>query len=347
MSVTFGFYNSVNHDRKYDSEQIARIFDGVITDGVYHSVGEAFSVTAGTGMAVNVASGRAWLNHTWTYNDSTIVVPVTTAHQVYSRIDAVVIRVDKTNRTNSILMKDGASASSPVRPTMENSATVKEVPLAYVTVAPSSTSIESKNIAYVVGTSECPFVAGVQNGVNIDALVKNWENQFDVLFAKLEAQITQAISSTLIDGSVSFEKLAPGAISPTFKDVTVSPEQFEEYETYADYGYGYRAAVPLVAVDETMIPEVTFGLDMMDDVDLASVSEAYGDEDAYDGGVYIYASGKPSKTHNIPTIICWRTQKSESDIGGGTFAVESVGDALVITTNAINGGRGDGIVIGG
>ena len=30
MAVTYGFYNSVSGDRKYDTQQMASIFDGVI-----------------------------------------------------------------------------------------------------------------------------------------------------------------------------------------------------------------------------------------------------------------------------------------------------------------------------
>ena len=39
MSVTYGFYNSLNGDRKYDSAQISSIFDGLIVDGIFASIG--------------------------------------------------------------------------------------------------------------------------------------------------------------------------------------------------------------------------------------------------------------------------------------------------------------------
>ena len=120
MSISYGFYNSVNHDRRYNANQMASIFDGVITDGVYHSIGDAFSVTPGTGMNVNVAPGRAWFDHTWTLNDSILVVELTAAHQVYDRIDAIVLRVDGDKRTNSIVAKAGTASSAPVKPTMTN-----------------------------------------------------------------------------------------------------------------------------------------------------------------------------------------------------------------------------------
>ena len=56
MAVTYGFYNSVSGDRKYDARQIASIFDGVILDGVYQSIGTALIVTASSGLQVRVAT---------------------------------------------------------------------------------------------------------------------------------------------------------------------------------------------------------------------------------------------------------------------------------------------------
>lgn len=129
MSVSFGFYNSVNHDRKYDAIQISRIFDGIITDGVYHSIGEAFSVSRNSGLSVNVSSGRAWFDHTWTYNDATIVLQHNDAHQVYDRIDAVVLQVNENTRTNSILIKEGNPSNTPSKPAMTETEVIHEHPL--------------------------------------------------------------------------------------------------------------------------------------------------------------------------------------------------------------------------
>ena len=60
MSVTYGFYNSLNGDRKYNAEQISSIFDGLIVDGVFASIGTAFSVKAAGGLTINVGIGKAY-----------------------------------------------------------------------------------------------------------------------------------------------------------------------------------------------------------------------------------------------------------------------------------------------
>lgn len=298
MSISYGFYNSINHDRKYNALQISSIFDGVITDGVYHSIGEAFSVTPGNGMSVNVASGRAWFDHTWTFNDAIIVVALADSHQVYDRIDAIILKIDSGKRTNSIIAKAGTASSSPVKPVLEEG----EHPLAYVRVNHGATSISASNIQFVVGTSECPFVAGVQNGVDIDALVANWKLDFDVLFARLEDQISQAVAGTLIDGSVTYEKLAPDAVRRRFENIAVPISNFVSDDTYEDYPY--RATVQLAGVVATMIPYVTFSVSALSDCDFAPVAKCYGDATA--GGIYIYASSIPTKNVLIDSIVCWR-----------------------------------------
>ena len=42
MSITSGFYNSYNGDRRYNAEQMSAIFDGIINDGVFSNIADAF-----------------------------------------------------------------------------------------------------------------------------------------------------------------------------------------------------------------------------------------------------------------------------------------------------------------
>ena len=94
MAVTYGFYNSLNGDRKYDAKQFSSVFDGLLEDGVFSTVGTAFSVTADLGNMVIVGPGKAWFYHTWTLNDDDLVLELSEAEAVLDRIDAIVIDVD-------------------------------------------------------------------------------------------------------------------------------------------------------------------------------------------------------------------------------------------------------------
>ena len=104
MSVTYGFYDSLNGDRKYSALQMSSLFDGLIIDGVFASIGTAFAVKATTGQTLNVGIGKAWFNHTWTLNDSILPLEAPDSETLLNRIDAVVIEVDSTDsvRANSI-----------------------------------------------------------------------------------------------------------------------------------------------------------------------------------------------------------------------------------------------------
>lgn len=220
MALTCGFYNSRNEDRAYDAVQISQMFEGIINDGVYASVGNKFSVHASGGMSITVDTGRAWFNNTWTRNDALLVLTVPVSEQVLKRIDAVVLEVntDVAVRNNTIKIVKGTPASSPSKPTLVKSEKVNQYPFAYITVEPNVTEITQTKIINAVGTSACPYVTGIIKTVSIDNLISQWSSEFNVLFAELEEQISQATSGTIIDGSVTRVKLANDALYSPVKD---------------------------------------------------------------------------------------------------------------------------------
>ena len=162
MTVTYGFYNSVNHDRLYSAIQMSNMFDGVIVDGVFRTVGTFLKVVPGTGLQVIVGIGRAWFDHTWTYNDSLLPLDIDLPDMVYTRIDAVVLEVDSSVavRANGIKVVPGTPAETPLLPTLTNTSEVHQYPLAYVTVPVGMTTIIESDITDMIGTADCPFVAG-------------------------------------------------------------------------------------------------------------------------------------------------------------------------------------------
>lgn len=298
MALTYGFYNSLNHDRKYDSLQLSRIFDGIINDGVYESIGDALMVKASNAMSVSVGLGRAWFNHTWTLNDALYLVTITDAELALNRYDAVVLEVDSGNRTNSIKVVKGTPAVNPVKPTLITSDTVNQHPLAYIYVKAKATEITQANIQNAVGTSECPFVTGIMSTISVDNLIQQWSAEFDVLFAELEEKISQAASQTIIDKSVTFPKLANDAVKRVVTNKTVAKANFVSDNTYTDYPY--RAAITVNGVTTDMIPEIIFDLSDAISGNYSPVAQTY------DGGVYIYAVSPPDNNLIIPTIIVWR-----------------------------------------
>jgi len=120
MSFTFGFYNSINHDRTYDARQLSSMFDGLITDGVFATFGSAFNVSAGTGMTINVGKGRAWFKHTWSLNDSILVLNIPTAPIAPGTFiwHSVILEVDLNLRRNNIFIISSAISANPPIPAL-------------------------------------------------------------------------------------------------------------------------------------------------------------------------------------------------------------------------------------
>lgn len=160
MTITYGFYNSVSGDRAYNALQMSSLFDGVITDGVFETIGNKLVVRESTGMNVIVGSGKAWFNHTWTINDSDLVLVVTAAHVTLPRIDTVILEVNAADatRANTIKIIDGTPASVPAPATLTNSGDLHQNPLGYIYVGAGVTSILAANLTNLVGTASCPYI---------------------------------------------------------------------------------------------------------------------------------------------------------------------------------------------
>jgi len=174
MTVTYGFYNSVDGDRVYDALDVGRMFDGLITDGVFELIDDTLVVSAAGGMVVNVGTGKAWFDHTWTINDAALPLTVATADPALGRIDAVVLEVNASFgvRANTFKMVAGTPAGSPTEPTMVHAGGVDQYPLAYIVVGAGVSSIVSGNITNLVGTYLCPFVTVPQASGNGAAVLE-------------------------------------------------------------------------------------------------------------------------------------------------------------------------------
>lgn len=185
MALSFGFYNSLDHDRRYNAEQVGSIFDGVIHDGVYMNIGGKMMVRAtGQDMTVNIQTGRAWFNHRWTLNDTLYPIILPEAEQMLSKIVAIVLEVNSevNVRANSFKTVVGTPATNPARPTLVNTEDIHQYPLAYVLIRPEVTVIKQEDITNMVGTSACPFVTSVAASMNVDELIAKWENQWNNWF---------------------------------------------------------------------------------------------------------------------------------------------------------------------
>nr|DAX66641.1 MAG TPA: Receptor Binding Protein [Caudoviricetes sp.] len=199
MAVTYGFYNSLNKDRVYNAEQMSSIFNGIITDGVFASIGGSLMPIAGTGMQVVVKTGKCWFNSTWTLNDALLPLDIPAADVSLTRIDAVVVEINSavSTRANTIKVIKGTPSANPTKPALVNTETLHQYALGYVTVGAGVTSITADKIEVNVGKTTCPFITSVLQQTDITALFNQWDAEFNTWFANIQSQLSGDIAANL------------------------------------------------------------------------------------------------------------------------------------------------------
>lgn len=191
MPFTSGFFNSFEGDRKYDAEDVSSLFDGLITDGVYMHIGDHFTVNVvesgdnedvGSDQ-ISIGTGRAWFNHTWSLIDAPYYMNILEAEINYDRIDALVLEVNHNleERKNELKWVSGTPATNPTKPTLTKSEddNIYQYPLAYVTRKKNTPWVLQENIENAIGKKGCPFVTGIIQGISIDFIVAQWEDQWN------------------------------------------------------------------------------------------------------------------------------------------------------------------------
>lgn len=209
MSVSSGFFNSLNGDRKYNAAQMSAIFDGLIIDGIFASIGTAFAVKATGGLTVNVGIGKAWFDHTWTVNDSILPMTAPEAEVLLDRIDAVVLEVNgmESVRENTIKFVKGNPSSAPSRPTLTNEGNVHQYPLCYIYRKYGTAVINQADITPMVGTESTPFVTGILQTISLDELLGKWQDELDRFTDARSQEVDDWITQEESDFTAWFNKM--------------------------------------------------------------------------------------------------------------------------------------------
>lgn len=342
-NLTYGFYNASeydvttqSYDREYTAEQLSSIFDGVITDGVYAGIGDQFNVSPSSGFNVIIGTGRAWFEHTWSYNSApdnsiTLSNPV----EGRDRIDAVVLQIDASNRTNMFSVISGTpfdptaypsgTSTDPVKPKLRNDSEHPErdhcYPLAYIRVRTGSSSIQDTDIENAVGVATyidetddnkekplCPWVVSVLTSYSAAGLVSQWSAAVLHEIDNLESVISNIQAGTAAD-------LKPivgyNIYIPVSSWTEYSPMEGTEEVNITALGYVYRAFLTSSSIANVTIgmrPYVTWSLQSIDEAGADILNEYQCAVETINGvatgGVYVYATSIPSNSVLALTVEC-------------------------------------------
>jgi hypothetical protein len=213
MSITCGYFNSIDGDRKYNAETMTRYFEGLISDGVYNTVGDKLAVTSGDGLSVNVATGRAMVSCRWLHNSTALNLELEEPDTRMSRYDAIVLHLDLNDNVRDFTIKvvTGTSAlDSPAKPSITNTSLVKELCLAYVYVEGNAKSIKQKNIEDMRGSTLCPWVTGLIQQVDTSTLFSQFESAYSELYNGWANQFDELLKSKQTEFEKWFSTLEQG-----------------------------------------------------------------------------------------------------------------------------------------
>lgn len=202
MSWTYGFHNSVNGDRVYNADQMSSIFNGLITDGVYQSVGNKMAVEPNAGMVIQIDTGRGWFNGRWVENSTPYLLTLEASDVVLNRYAAICVRGDNTDavRTTTPFIKYSDFSSNPVKPSMLRTDTVKEYCLAYVLIKAGANTITAADIEDTRQDKElCGWVTGVVEQITPDTLYAQFTALFNSWFSGIQDIIDDNVETMLVN----------------------------------------------------------------------------------------------------------------------------------------------------
>lgn len=194
--IEYGFFDSNNHDRVYNSKNFSDYFEGLIHDGVYAYVGDKFKVSPGEGIGVIVGTGRAKILNRYVKNTALLPIDIQAADTLYPRIDAIVIGVDMNERIGTIKSIQGVPGENPQNPEIPSDENVLYYVLAYIRIDANASNISFENIRDMRGTVECPWVAGILEPIDLGgiadqyrAMIDKFEEESREIIEKLQANI--------------------------------------------------------------------------------------------------------------------------------------------------------------
>ena len=185
--VTYGFFDSIDGDRKYSADDISNFFLKLISDGVFATPANSMQVLASSGMTIKVSPGWGFIKCKWINNDADCFLTLDQSDMILNRADRIVLRLNRINRNIEIAVKKGTPAENAYAPELQRDETIWELSLAYVFVWAGQTEIIQANIGDERGYSElCGWVTGLIQQIDTTSLFAQYDSAFWNLFNRMQ-----------------------------------------------------------------------------------------------------------------------------------------------------------------
>lgn len=258
MAEQYSFFNSKNHDRRYNASHWADYFKPLFKSGVFNG---DLQVTANNDMTVTINTGYAWIDGYAYHLTEPITIDLETASGNMNRVDNIKIRLDLSNRWITHAVDTGNYYSGdPVATEPEIAATVHDLVIARVSVAAGTTAITQDMITDTRMDDEiCGWVCGAVQQISFEQI----KAQFDTFFEKYQTDI-QTDYEEYLQHIASLETQANTRYDEMNAEFTAyEKRQKAEFETWVESIKDIldeTAAGNLFLMIETKMQKVTVGI---------------------------------------------------------------------------------------
>lgn len=192
--------SETGYDRNYNADHLSDWLSMVCENGVVKTNAEnnepqGLKVVASSGMSVNVNAGRAAIKGKAFINDAIETFTIAANGTAANRYDLIVVKYDNNISARDITLELRTGTSTvPTAANLARSDKVYELLLAYITVAPSATSITQSNITDTRGNTDlCPWFTAV----------KGYEGYYDAIVQTHESTVTLTSASNTVITTLS------------------------------------------------------------------------------------------------------------------------------------------------
>lgn len=201
-----------NADEYIGAEEVMHWLHGR-TSGVYAAGGNAAVTAAGGTMGVSVSAGIGWITDAndngivwWFDSAQALTIEAAEPTGTLNRIDRIVVQwrtVDYADKPELVVLK-GTDSSTAVPPSLTNTATMRQISLARVSIPAGTTEITN---LLITDERLDPSVCGiVTETVTADTSMIN--AQYQAAIVELETAIAQAWGGVISDGAITWAKFA-------------------------------------------------------------------------------------------------------------------------------------------
>lgn len=198
--VTDDGQGNLSYDREFNSANLRKIFHGLYTNGVAMSDNSAaLQVSPVSGLNVSVGTGFVIIEGAMGCLESAETVAVDAAHETYTRIDSIMVRLNTNTagRCISIEYVKGTPASAPSAPELVRAGGIYDLRLANIRIPAGATAITASMITDTRLSSDCGIATARPEQVSTTSIFDQFQAALNEYMQYVQDCIDETVAGQL------------------------------------------------------------------------------------------------------------------------------------------------------